>query len=51
MPESGKKKNRMIGMLCAVFAVLLAAGLCMGNYSDSFGKAAVICWECIGLGK
>lgn len=34
----------------AIGAVLVVLGIAQGDFQDTFRKAALICYECIGIG-
>ncbi len=45
-------KKSVIGVVLIVcFLAIAVAGLFLGGYRDSLGRASAICWECIGLGE
>ncbi len=48
MTEKGKQGIRF--MILAISIVLLGVGIFTNGFTDVWGKATMICMECIGLG-
>ena len=49
MPRTRRGKARWV-LVLAVAAVLIALGIVQGDMLDTWRKASLICYECIGIG-